>query len=320
MIAIELSKVAGLIKVNNKKITSQVLAAKKKLQRLELATVSAEKKAYIQQLVNLKEKIVTATPSEITTYMAVFDGIYELFAYGNTVKQNEEDKTFKEELLKALGYAKLRSTFYPKYFRALGVKCCVYCNSQLCVTVEDENHNLVAKFQVDHYIPKDRYPCLGIALHNLYPVCASCNNKKGVKKVDFSLYATGLLTKESKSKFEIVDVDKTVAQYLIDRDSSKIKIAFTEPRASSGHYSLNSLFAIQGIYETQIDIVEELILKAVMYDDAYKAFLLASFKDLFQDRKFLDRLIVGNYVEAMETHNRPLSKFTQDIAKQLKLI
>lgn len=320
MIAVELSRVAGLIKFFDKEIIAHISATKIKLKKLELATGCADKKAYVQQLINLKEKIVTATPSEINTYISLFDGIYELFADGNTVIENEADRVFKDALLAALDYSKLRSTFYPDYFRALGIKSCVYCNSQLCVTVEDERKKLVAKFQVDHFIPKDRYPCFGITLHNLYPVCASCNNKKGVKKVDFSLYSTGQLTKESNSKFEIVDVDRTVANYLIDRDPSKIKIAFIEPKASAGHQSLNSVFAIQGIYQTQIDIVEELILKSVIYDDAYKNFLVARFKDLFQDEKILDRFIIGTYVDAGEAHNRPLSKFTQDIAKQLKLI
>jgi len=320
MIAIDITRVSGLIKHFEKRLKKQVLAAKGKLEILKGNTPEADRKAYIQELIDLKDKIVTATSTEIARYKDTFDKRYQLYANGNTDAQNDSDTTFKDEILKALGYSQLRSTFYPDYFRALGIKCCVYCNSQLCVTVEDEKKKRVAKFQVDHFIPKDKYPCFSIALHNLYPVCASCNNKKGIKNVAFSLYDTGASTQESKLKFEIVDCDKTVANFIIDRDSSNIKIKFTEPVAPRGYSTLNDLFSIQGIYNTQIDIVEELILKSIMYDDAYKSFLLKAFKDLFHDKNVLNRLIVGNYTDPADIHNRPLSKFTQDLAKQLKLI
>ena len=33
-----------------------------------------------------------------------------------------------------------------------------------------------------------------------------------------------------------------------------------------------------------------------------------------------ERLLVGNYTRSKDIHKRPMTKFTQDIAKQLKLI
>jgi hypothetical protein len=80
------------------------------------------------------------------------------------------------------------------------------------------------------------------------------------------------------------------------------------------------LFRISEIYDTQKDIAEELIHKSKAYTCAYKKSLVRGFKSIFPDIAIIDRLIVGNYTEPNDIHKRPLSKFTQDIARQLKLI
>lgn len=89
----------------------------------------------------------------------------------------EEEKPFRDKLIEKMGYKKRRSDFYPKYFQKLGVKACVYCNSQLTVTVNSYEYKkdgsikqdeVKEKFQVDHYLPKSEYPCFSISLFNLF--------------------------------------------------------------------------------------------------------------------------------------------------------
>ena len=43
-------------------------------------------------------------------------------------------------------------------------------------------------------------------------------------------------------------------------------------------------------------------------------------KGLFSDERQFLRYLIGNYAFSDEINERPLSKFTQDIARQLKLI
>jgi hypothetical protein len=87
-----------------------------------------------------------------------------------------------------------------------------------------------------------------------------------------------------------------------------------------GFSSFQETFDIKGIYETQKDIVEELILKALIYTPNYKKTLIENFPKIFNDVNLSNRLIVGNYVQSDEIHRRPMAKFIQDIAKQIKLI
>ena len=125
----------------------------------------------------------------------------------------------KDEILNCLDYSRMRNHFFPKYFQKLGIKSCVYCNSQLTLTIEREKvkRNEVkhrALFQVDHYYPKEKYPYLSIALYNLYPVCASCNLTKSNNPVDFKLY--GEIVKTDIFQFELEKSSK--AKFLISRN------------------------------------------------------------------------------------------------------
>ena len=66
--------------------------------------------------------------------------------------------------------------------------------------------------------------------------------------------------------------------------------------------------------------MEELILKAEIYTKSYKETLVNSFGKIFSNVSITNRIIIGNYSAEDEIHNRPMAKFTQDIAKQLGLI
>ena len=67
-------------------------------------------------------------------------------------------------------------------------------------------------------------------------------------------------------------------------------------------------------------MVEELIIKARIYNAPYKKVLIDAFPKLFTNASLSNRILIGNYTEPENIHKRPMAKFTQDIAKQLKLI
>jgi len=313
MISINQNRVAALIRSYKKEIDAHAKLIADKLDEVTTTAVPAGQNKYIARLKKYGKKLVTAKPDELERMKTGLNGI---ITFNPDIAAHT---VFKNKILAALDYQTQRSKFYPEYFRKLGIKSCVYCNSQLCVTVEDEAGRNVARFQVDHFIDKGRHPGLSVALYNLYPVCSSCNNKKGIKSVGFKLYADETTSKKSPYSFTLENKDKIVAEYVSKRDPKLIKIKFTEPTAATGEHKLNSIFSIQGIYDTQIDIVEELIIKKHVYNDSYKKELCEKFNALFDEKTF-NQLIVGNYLQSSEIHNRPLSKFMQDIARQLELI
>ncbi len=261
--------------------------------------------------------IVFANHRCLIHYSRVFDKIIP----EHKRKKGSDFTPFKDYLISLMGYEKLRSDktspLFPKFFRELGIKVCVYCNSQLTISAEYQNKKVVARFQVDHFIDKASYPCFSISFFNLYPVCASCNSKKGNKEVKFLLY-TDEEFKALHSEYKFVLDDVSIAKYRISRKVNNLVITFDD----NGH-KLDEVFAIEGIYNTQKDLAAEIIVKSEIYNESYKRSLQSSFDKLYGKGKSsmnFSRFIVGNYTEQSEIHNRPMSKFTQDIARQIGLI
>ncbi|HEK22073.1 MAG TPA: hypothetical protein ENO28_16645 [Bacteroidetes bacterium] len=241
----------------------------------------------------------------------------------NDPATNKPLDSLTKHILWALRYQYLRSSFYPGFFKKLGVNVCVYCHSQSALTVqkelEDGKLKPQAKFELDHYYPKDDYPFLSICFYNLYPVCKFCNNVKGEFMVDFDLYS------ELPARNYHFDLSPaSVAEYLLDRDAEKLLIRFFDPDTlktlPEGKKSFQAIFNIQGIYETQKDVAEELIVKSQIYTPAYKAALIRSFGPILSKNNLTNRILIGNYTDLADVHKRPMAKFIQDIALQLGLL
>lgn len=263
------------------------------------------------------KEVVCGDPDTIIRYQKEFEKIItgkEMFS--------DPHKGFRNKLIYELGYKSLRDSLYPEYFEEVGIKACVYCNSQLALTVTNVNAKGLwkkkrsAKFQVDHYFAKSKYPCFSISFFNLYPVCASCNNSKSSKDVKFQLYSDDH-NEYGKSQYNFRLDKLSLLKYRINGQSEKLKIVFEGPEQKD----FNQVFAIEGIYETQKDVAEELILKSMIYNKSYSDSLKKALAKLYKEKQpMAERLLIGNYTKDTDMHRRPMSKFTMDIAKQLGLI
>ncbi len=329
MISIKSEIVENAILKYKSEIEIQRLDAYNNLGQLRKKRLSREEIAYVDKIIKEFEtcNILTGKPSYLDKVKKRI-GIVPIDSRLNTSEERNKRRTeFKELVLISLGYKKLRTSFYPKFFKEIGVKTCVYCNSQLAVSIDIEEHlktktiiRSKAKFQVDHYIAKDAYPFLSISLFNLYPACASCNiakSKISIKK--FELYSESKTILPSKYRFHFES--GCVADYLTTLDVEKIKVLFIDPdkpdRMKSVKGSFQDTFDIEGIYDTQKDIAEEIIIKAQMYNDSFKQKLINDFPKLFPNKTFIDRILLGNYTEEINIHKRPLAKYMQDLSKEL---
>jgi hypothetical protein len=337
MIAIPINTVKDVISNFQKEIDLFTLTAISNLQHFE----KKEKKKfttfesnYIDYLIKKLDKIIIATPDELKIHLGFLGKVPTPVKIkrkkGSKPINKAKTKSFSEKIIAQLEYQLLRKKFYPNYFAKIGIKSCVYCNSQLTVSVDSQDYTtrmttpmVKAKFQLDHHLPQSEYPAFGISLFNLYPTCGSCNNAKGIIPVDFQLYSNDpLKLANSDYKFQL---DKTsLANYLIHRKMALLKIDFIDPAKPFKNVkvigSFQDTFDIVGIYETQMDLAEDLILLARVYNKKYKQTLLNSFSKLFTGYQLSTRALIGNYTEPTEIHKRPMAKFTQDIARQLRLI
>lgn len=321
MIAIPYTTVDNAISVFNSEIakfTAQLVANLNKISSDR--RLSRRKIDYVNKLISLSKKIITAKPDMLIKYQKAFDKIIS-----PKDMASKPFESFRNRLIKELGYAARRSDFYPKFFHKIGIKSCVYCNAHLTVAIEKEEQlktktkfTYKAKFQVDHYWPKSKYPCFSISLYNLYPVCGSCNNCKSFHDLKFSLYSDPKTPIVSSFKFNLAA--GSVANYLLSRKIEDINFTFHEPAVVAPVKSFQDVFDIQGIYDTQKDLAEELILKAEVYTAPYRQKLKKQFPKLFTTSGIFNRILLGNYSSEEDIHKRPMAKFTIDIARQVGLI
>lgn len=256
----------------------------------------------------------------------------------NTITLNEADRKktsepekkvlkFHELLVLAFNYSSYRGNFYPKLFNKLGIKSCVYCNSQLALNVEKNTYTkkgningklMVAKYQLDHAYSKADFPYLSATIYNLYPCCAVCNNIKRKKEVKFKLYND--IVVDSDYKF-ILDKNSLI-KYMMTYNSDDLLISFEDPdkkqKEKEGKGSLEDTFHITSIYNSQKDIIEEILIRTEIYNETYRKELVNSFSILFPGSSFsMDRIFLGTYPDPKDIHRRPLSKFIQDISKEV---
>jgi hypothetical protein len=283
---------------------------------------------YIQTIIDKYDAILKASPSEILALKTEFNEISKGGILDKKINKKDKFK-FHELIVKAMRYDEVRNSEVHNFVNATGIKTCVYCNSQLAVITSfsfydkkerKRKKKIMAKFELDHYYSKSKYPFLCTSFFNLYPVCGNCNRAKYNNTIDFELYSIDLNTLEI---FNFWIDDKSILDYWLDptKNHRTLKVHF---ESINGDYKkindYNSMFGIQGIYDTQTDLAEELVHKAKVYSNSYKKSLVENFKDLFPDKMILNRIIVGNYADASEIHKRPMAKYTQDIARQLGLI
>ncbi|MBL1231103.1 MAG: HNH endonuclease [Flavobacteriales bacterium] len=286
---------------------------------VNIRSLRDEEILYLRLLRLSLPKIIKGNADKLDEYKKYFEKIIPSNQRGTTnfIK-------FKDALLSKMGYSLLRSgdkkraikPFYPKFYADLGIKSCVYCNSQLTICVDKGGNNKSAKFQVDHFEPKADYPFLSISFFNLYPVCGSCNLQKGGSLIDFNLYASNS-SQILKSELTFELEKKSLALFRLSRLESKLSINFK----GKGSKDFDEAFDVKGIYNTQKDLAAEIVLKSEIYNNSYKKALHNSFKKLYPDERIpFNRFIVGNYTDPKDIHKRPMAKFTQDIARQLGLI
>lgn len=279
---------------------------------------SVKKMEYIDKIIEKYDEILKAKPIEIEELCILFDGIID----------NKKFKTkFWEEIVKCLRYEDYREKEYLEFANSLNFKSCFYCNSQLTTIIPIKYYTTrklkgkvrtrKATFELDHVKPKSKYPFLATSFFNLIPSCSICNKAKSDNEIEFNFFEENI-TNLDFLKFKLDE--KSTQKYWKTKDKNDFIFDYSVIGTDKNNY--NDTFRIQEIYETQKDIIEELVYLKKIYNHGHKSSLMriSKNKGLFPDEAFIDRLVIGNYSKPDEFHKRPFSKFTQDIARDLELI
>lgn len=200
-------------------------------------------------------------------------------------------------------YEKVRKKILYKVLNSLNISVCPYCNRQY-IFGADNNRKVAAQF--DHFYNKSKYPYLALSFYNLIPCCPTCNKAKGEEHIDINPYIEGFgnngkLTIDSPLNCILRNMNWDISFESDDRCKTNIQA-----------------FALNELYKKHKDYAYEIVLKSIANQKGYYNDLKMSFSKLGITDEIIDRVIWGNYLDECQLSNRPLSKMTLDIIRQLK--
>lgn len=264
--------------------------------------------------------IIIGTPDVLTSIVSHFDS-----SRWTDYLTTAANRDFRNTMLDLFGYRDRFRVVKAKgvwFAHKLNIKACPYCNAQFTITVRENGNPKKAKFQFDHFFNKSSYPHLSVSMYNLIPSCAGCNLTKSGKMMSivdyYHPYESSIMNK-MKFVLDNESILRTLLLNEIDRENLKTSC---EPVSSIHEQFVKDhceLYDIEGVYANHSDYAEEILMKALMYPPSKKVELM-KIKGLFNDEATFKRYLIGNYPDESDILKRPLAKFTQDIARQLKLI
>jgi|GEM_PF-972467 len=241
---------------------------------------------------------------------------------------NDIDKGFSQTLQSILRYSELRSgdkKLLYSFYKELGIKSCIYCNSQHTILLKDTEKTM--RLQADHYIAKSKYPTFSITLANLFPTCNNCNHLKSDKEISYSLYYDDTKLKHHDLGFKVTP--ESLNNYYLNRNKNNaenyLEVEFTDYYNGDLKNSskLNEILKIDKIYENHKDIIADLISKKIVYKDSYLETLGEEFGGLFKrkdgtiNKHLFNQMIYGHSLDENDVNKRVFSKLTIDVKKQL---
>ena len=214
-------------------------------------------------------------------------------------------------------YDYVQETIYKDIVKKLDIRTCVYCNAQYAFSYSLGKDDFI-NYEIDHWMPKSKYPYLCTSFFNLQPSCPKCNKMKSQRDdvLPFCLFTNNA---EDLNPFEFSVDNGSCALFLATNDKDKLRISFKAKDKQLGE-NMNSLFHITTQYQAHKDIVEELIWKQKIYNHTILDIYRDNFENLGFRKSDFNRFILSNYDMEEDILKRPLSKMMQDIAKQLGII
>lgn len=235
--------------------------------------------------------------------------------------RKEVTKTFPEWIVAKMHYSDVRSKIFPKYIRQLGIKTCVYCNSQYAITTK----NGLATYELDHCWPKSKYPYLSTNFFNLQPCCGTCNKNKGDENLNNDYFSLSIwkMPAENGRLFGYRIGDSSLVKYNLDHQQESIHLTYDKAGNEGKEYeeslaNFERKMKVEEIYKEHCDVAEEIVWKSIIYNSSYIRSLREAFGNVFggvEDDWF--RFFYGTYMNSNEWYKRPLSELIQDIAKQI---
>jgi hypothetical protein len=248
--------------------------------------------------------------------------ITELKLIDETLKRVDANySNYSDQLLKIIDYDffsyyglpfKKKPKLWDSYelIKGIGLKTCPYCNEGAIYTIYTESSGKM-RADLDHVLPKSKYPIFALSFHNLIPVCHSCNLVKLDKQLDVDPYTEYF---DLNDRFVFHQGPSFSPLLSNDTSDSSIKFLTIDERKANQVTALH----IEARYNHHKDIVVDIYRNKEIYNKIYNMSLSHLLPELGHlSEKDIFRMLFNVSHQLEEYHEKPYSKLTNDLLRQL---
>lgn len=253
------------------------------------------------------------------------------------VKIGRKNRTLSEFIVEAMRYKYVQEKLMQRFMHKLEIKSCAYCNAQFAVTALVESERTVDRkgklrikhaegsfYELDHNLPKSKYPYLCTNFYNLQPCCSSCNRRKNARELGFSMYYELGNPMPFRPLHFALEAKDLIAYRVRNRckgiTAHLCNIGFdTKPVEGDGSLAdrFNQILGVDGVYQEFSDEIEEILWRHKIYSKGMVTSLSAQMKALGIKSFDFKRFILGTYTEDSDAAKRPLTVMAQDVWEQI---
>lgn len=296
----------------------------KPLKRLKMVYDALDERSglrcYVFLLMMLYDRIILLRSTEFTAFHDTCFSRWDAEDLSTKVKVKKKEMPFYQAIQWAMRYEDVRKDLLPSFIGRLQINACVYCNEVSIASgekTEDGNKEIWARYEVDHFYPKDKYPYLSTSFYNFQPSCGNCNGSKSDKMALFNLY-TDDTSKQDVFRFTIGDADHIMdALMKSEPDALEIHLVSDDAELQRNH---DELFHVESVYQNaHRDDAWRIMDILYHHEDSYikglKAFLDGHLTGNIHDILMKYFKEYGYYMDKDMVHKKPLNKLAQDIVE-----
>jgi len=226
---------------------------------------------------------------------------------------------FKKKINEVFNYEYFSKKNGYSFTDALGINVCPYCNRNYITTIGNDKSKFV-RADIDHFLPKSKYPYLRLSFFNLVPSCVICNrNAKGKKQTSLSKnihpYVEGF---GEDAKF--INVPKTYKD-LIGKGNPGIDLKFGGNKSKNKRIKDNvRIFRLREQYSVHNNEINHLLALREAFTETYIDDLIKKYSKLNLTKEQAYYYAFGLKYSKLEDETQPLSKLKRDILEHINMI
>ena len=210
-----------------------------------------------------------------------------------------------------------------EFVKRIGAEVCPYCNRLFTTTVTAKKHR--TRPQLDHFKNKHAYSYLALSINNLVPSCSVCNLLKHDDDAKLVYpYGEGIgetysfKTTIKDQRITEVLMGTRIAPNMFELDITSNLPDSEDPKAKRIQASIDQ-FSLRPLYDSHKQYVADMYFQRyVLTDEMIKDLWNQFGNKLFDSEEEIRAALLATYIQQERWGERPLSKLTHDIYKEIE--